>query len=80
MAANLVQVFNKQITLFREAVYILFGYRVEMATDPAARWVHNVYVCKYGSRCHCVCKGVCLCVCIWCMCANVGVHYDANMC
>lgn len=32
------QVFNKQITLFREAVYILFGFRVEMATDPAARW------------------------------------------
>ncbi|KAL4423583.1 hypothetical protein ABPG77_004623 [Micractinium sp. CCAP 211/92] len=34
---RLQQVFNKQITLFREAVYILFGYRVEMATDPAAR-------------------------------------------
>ena len=32
-----VQVFNKQITLFREAMYILFGYRVEMATDPTAR-------------------------------------------
>ena len=34
---RLQQVFNKQITLFREAVYILFGYRVEMATDPGAR-------------------------------------------
>ncbi|KAL4431158.1 hypothetical protein ABPG75_006414 [Micractinium tetrahymenae] len=34
---RLQQVFNKQITLFREAVYILFGFRVEMATDPAAR-------------------------------------------
>jgi hypothetical protein len=29
-----LQVFNKQITLFREAVYLLFGYRVEMASDP----------------------------------------------
>ena len=32
-----VQVFNKQITLFREAVYLLFGYRVEMASDPGVR-------------------------------------------
>lgn len=38
-ADRLQQVFSKQITLFREAVYLLFGYRVEMATDPAARWV-----------------------------------------
>lgn len=29
--------FNKQITLFREAVLLLFGYRLEMASDPAAR-------------------------------------------
>lgn len=29
--------FNKQITLFREAVFLLFGYRLEMASDPAAR-------------------------------------------
>lgn len=36
---RLQQVFNKQITIFREAVLALFGYRVEMATDPAARWV-----------------------------------------
>ncbi|KAI3433390.1 hypothetical protein D9Q98_003206 [Chlorella vulgaris] len=34
---RLQQVFNKQITLFREAVYSLFGFRVEMATDPTAR-------------------------------------------
>ncbi|EFN59200.1 hypothetical protein CHLNCDRAFT_138125, partial [Chlorella variabilis] len=34
---RLQQVFNKQITLFREGVYTLFGFRVEMATDPAAR-------------------------------------------
>ena len=32
-----LQVFNKQITLFREAVYLLFGYRVEMASDPGVR-------------------------------------------
>eukprot|EP00887_Chlorella_sp_A99_P005609 scaffold1.g5609.t1 len=36
-AERLQQVFNKQITLFREAVFLLFGYRVEMATDPSAR-------------------------------------------
>lgn len=36
-AALQVQVFNKQITLFREAVYLLFGYRVEMASDPGVR-------------------------------------------
>ena len=35
--AAVPQVFNKQITLFREAVFIIFGYRVEMATDPSAR-------------------------------------------
>ena len=33
---RLQAVFNRQVTLFREAVLLLFGYRLEMTTDPAA--------------------------------------------
>lgn len=39
---RLQQVFRRQITQFREAVYLLFGYRVEMMTDPSARWGWDV--------------------------------------
>ena len=31
---RLQQVFRRQITLFREAVYLLLGYRVEMEAEP----------------------------------------------
>lgn len=31
---RLQQVFRRQITAFREAVYLLFGYRVEMEAEP----------------------------------------------
>ena len=34
---RLQQVFTRQIATFREAVAALFGYRVEMTTDPSAR-------------------------------------------
>lgn len=43
---RLQQVFNKQITLFREAVYILFGFRLEMASDPGARDMKAQFVLR----------------------------------
>ncbi|KAL6784601.1 MAD1 [Auxenochlorella protothecoides x Auxenochlorella symbiontica] len=43
---RLQQVFRRQITQFREAVYLLFGYRVEMMTDPSAREIRARFVLR----------------------------------
>jgi mitotic spindle assembly checkpoint protein MAD1 len=43
---RLQQVFTRQIGTFREAVLGLFGYRVEMTTDPAARECRAQFVLR----------------------------------
>jgi hypothetical protein len=43
-ADRLQSVFSRQITMFRDAMYLLFGYRVEMTVAPGAKEMHATFV------------------------------------
>ena len=52
---RLTEVFQKQVGAVREACFRLFGYRLDMTTQPGGSISTIVLKPQHASRCVCVC-------------------------